>query len=78
MATAFTIPGGQQKGTPIDEADDRSLNYWVDRISKSLAEEPGGRFADRDTQWLEAARAELARRAAGGAPAAALRQALLG
>ena len=71
MATAFTIPGRQQKRTPIDEADDRSLNYWVDRISKSLAEDPGGRFADRDTQWLEAARAELARRAAGGAPAAA-------
>lgn len=62
-----TIPGGQSKGTPITQADEKSLSYWVNRISGDLEANPNKKFADKDRAWLTAARAELARRK-GGAP----------
>src|SRR5512145_1101465 len=67
MAAVATIPGGDQKGTPLDKADAKSIQYWIRRISDDLEKDPNKRFADKDRRWLEAARAELAKRRNGGA-----------
>lgn len=68
--SAFVIPGGRSKDTPIGEAADKDLEYWIGRISGDLEQNPEKRFADRDRAWLDAARAELAQRGGGGAGAA--------
>lgn len=68
--SAFVIPGGNSKGTPIGEAQVKDLEYWVGRLNTDLEANPGKNFADRDRSWLAAARAELERRRSGGAPAA--------
>lgn len=67
--SAFVIPGGNSKGTPISEAQVKDLEYWVGRLNTDLEANPGKNFADRDRSWLAAARAELERRRSGGAPA---------
>lgn len=59
---AFSIPGGKSKGTELDKADESSLRYWFDRISKDLSENPEKNYADRDRQWLAAAKTELVKR----------------
>lgn len=66
------IPGGRSKGTPLHEAEDKDLRYWVGRIEKDLAEGTA-RFPDRDAPLAAAMRAELERRgeAPGSAPRAA-------
>lgn len=58
----ITIPGGQEKGTPLSEASDRTLEYWIGRISSDLQKDPNKRYADRDRAWLAAAQAEQGRR----------------
>ena len=70
MAQVFTIPGGSDKGKPITEAPDKSLDWWIAKISENLANDPDSKFAAKDSAWLVAARAEKARRN-GGAPAEA-------
>lgn len=62
MASAFTIPGGKNKGVALADADDGSIRYWYDRIGKDLAENPDKPYAERDRGWLAAARAELGKR----------------
>lgn len=68
--SAFVIPGGQSKGTPIDAAEVKDLDYWLGRLSKDLAENPAKNYADRDRAWIAAAKAEIERRKGGGAAAA--------
>jgi hypothetical protein len=68
MASNWKIPGGDDKGTPIDEASSDRLEYWIKRIGTKLASEPNGQYADKDRAWVAAAEAELRRRAGGGAP----------
>lgn len=65
----FTIPGGASKGLPLNAAEERDIRYWVERKGKELKDDPNGRHAQRDGAWIEAAQAELARRANGGAVA---------
>lgn len=60
------IPGGDERGTPIEEASDRSLEYWERRIAKGLAEGTS-RYPDRDESLVAAMRGELEFRANGGA-----------
>ncbi len=64
---SYTIPAGPRKGTPIEEADASDLNFWVDRRQKELDADPNGQFAANNTRWIAAAKAELVRRANGGA-----------
>jgi hypothetical protein len=65
----YTIPGGRNKGTPITEAPDGDLNYWIDRISGDLTANPQKKFAERDRAWVDAANSELERRGIeGGSP----------
>lgn len=68
MSAQLLIPN---KKIPLPEATDTDLKYWVGRISKDLDENPTKQYADRDRTLLSGMRAELARRAGGGAPAAA-------
>jgi hypothetical protein len=74
MAQAFSIPGGPSKGTSLESANARDIAFWQDRISTGLEKDPNKQYADKDRAWLAAAKAELDRRAAGGAPAAAPRR----
>jgi hypothetical protein len=71
MAQQLTIPGGPKKGTPLDQADDGAIKYWLDRISADLERDPAKRFADKDRAWCVGARAELDRRNGGGTQAQA-------
>jgi hypothetical protein len=65
----FSIPGGKSKGTPLEAADSRDIEYWLGRLKGDLEANPAKQYADRDRQWITAAQAELDRRAAGGAAA---------
>lgn len=65
------IPGGKKKGTPIAEAETADIQYWFNRITGDLEQNPTKNFANRDREWLAAATVELERRNAGGAPAPA-------
>ena len=62
----FTIPGGNNKGTPLEAADERDINFWLKRKAQRLNDEPDGRFVQEDQAWVEAAEAELLRREQGG------------
>ncbi len=64
------IPNGRAKGTPLEAATEKDLKFWLDRKETDLKNEPTGRFAPSNRRWVEAAKAEFARRAAGGAVAA--------
>lgn len=70
---AFTIPFGKSKGTPLDQADAKDLQYCITSISKKLVDEPDGPYATKNRAWLDAAQAETARRTGqqslGGSPA---------
>jgi hypothetical protein len=65
---SHTIPGGQSKGTPIEEAQDRDLEYWISAKQKRMAEDPNHRYAASDQEWIEAAQTELERRGMEGGP----------
>jgi hypothetical protein len=67
MSETHTIAGGPSKGTPLAEADDKSIKYWLDRKRRDLADEPNSKFADDNRSWIEAANEVLKQRAAGGA-----------
>lgn len=60
--SGFTIPGGTSRGMPIEDAEDRDLNYWMNRKADELANDTDGKFADRNRAWLAAAESEMARR----------------
>lgn len=69
MAQTFSIPGGRDKGVPLEQADTRSIEYWVARIAGDLERDPKKKFAERDREWLAAARALLQARKNGTAQA---------
>lgn len=56
-ASGFVIPGGQSKGTPIEDASDRDIDYWAGRISTSL-DAGDSRNRERDQKLLDALRME--------------------
>lgn len=64
------IPGGQEKGVEICDAQTGSIDFWVKRIATGLTENPNKQYADKDRQWLAEAENELRRRSNGGAAAA--------
>jgi len=63
-----SIPG-KNKGdprVPVEEAEDKDLNYWRNRISDELSTGQSGAFTERNRQVLVGIEAEIARRASGG------------
>lgn len=62
--SGLTVPGGQEKGLPIEEASDKTLDYWANRIADSL-DNGNSKYPDKDQKWLTAAQAEMARRNGG-------------
>jgi len=60
----FLIPGGKEKGTPVDQASPATLSYWIDRIGTAL-NEGASRNADADKRLVTAMRTAL--NAQGGA-----------
>lgn len=63
---SLSIPNGPSKGTPLNAAVEKDIKYWLARKEKDLADDPNGRFAKANREWIEGAKAEFARRAAGG------------
>ncbi len=58
------IPGGRHKGQAIEDADDRDLAYWADRIEGDLeAGRTKPSFRERDEKLVAAIRREQAWRA---------------
>ncbi|NUP13814.1 MAG: hypothetical protein HOW73_47875 [Polyangiaceae bacterium] len=60
--STFKIPGGNNRGTLLHAADDKTLRYWFDRIGNDLAADPGRKWADKDRQWLGDAKKILVER----------------
>jgi hypothetical protein len=68
MARELVIPGGNKKGTPLSAANAQDIGYWLKRIEGDLASgKTKAEYAESDRAWAAGARAELARRKAGGA-----------
>lgn len=63
-SNSFTIPGGRSKGTPIDKADRKDLEYWAERIGKDL-ESGNARDPERDGALHKALCDEIANREKG-------------
>lgn len=59
------IPGGDNKGTPLTEANERDIRFWLERKERDL-NSGQARYPDSDAAWLTEAKAEIERRAAGG------------
>lgn len=59
----YTIPAGRNQGQFITDASEKDLEYWIRRKDEDLCKDPDGRFAASNKRWLDAARAELDRRA---------------
>lgn len=64
QASGYVIPGGKNKGAPIEQADDRDLQYWAGAFEKDL-ETGNARNPVKDRERLNAFRAELASRNGG-------------
>jgi hypothetical protein len=60
---------GKGKGTPIEQASDRDLEWYGDAIAKSVDDPEKSRYREGNERELAAVRAEVARRAGGAAPA---------
>lgn len=58
----FCIPKGRAAGTPLAQARSEDIQYWLERKSRALQENPRHRFAREDHDWIEAAEAELYQR----------------
>ncbi len=63
--SGVTIPGGDERGVAIEDASDRTLEYWEARISKAVADGTS-RYPDKDREVARAMRDEIAARAEGG------------
>jgi hypothetical protein len=62
-SSGLTIPGGRAKGQSIETADAGDIQYWIDRMSRELADGSGDpKFARKNEEWIRVARAELGRR----------------
>lgn len=59
--SGYVIPGGHAKGTPIEDAAEKDLEYWHGRIGDEL-EAGTARFPERDEPLWRALGEELARR----------------
>src|SRR3989304_8484344 len=59
---SWTIPGGDHKGTPLDQASESDLKFWIKRTEDGLAKDPNGKWAAKNQQWLTAARTVRAKR----------------
>jgi hypothetical protein len=70
MSKPLVIPGGQKKGTLLDQAETKDIQYWHERISGDLAANPNKPFADKDRLWLSGAEVVLEARKNGAKPAA--------
>ncbi len=59
----FRIPGGKAKGTTLDQADDRELEYWGGRLAGDLdSGKTDSRYRERDERLLLAIQGEQAYR----------------
>ncbi|MFZ5896785.1 MAG: hypothetical protein ACOY0T_37360 [Myxococcota bacterium] len=67
----FVIPGGKNKGLPIEQAEVSDLDYWFRRISEELQKDPNKQSANRDRALCKALSGELTRRKNGGQKVAA-------
>jgi hypothetical protein len=60
---AHQIPKKGGGGPTLDQAEEKDLLYWLDRKTNDLADgKTNPQYEDRERDWIEAAKAELARR----------------
>lgn len=60
--SGVTVPFGRNKGKPIEDVDDRDLEYLIAAAEKTLADSSKARFHDTERIRLDAYAAELATR----------------
>lgn len=61
------IPGGREKGKPLEEASTSTIEWWATKFEEDL-ETGSSRYPDKDRDKLVAFRGELARREGGDLP----------
>jgi hypothetical protein len=64
--SGFVMKFGKTKGTPIEDATDRDLQWSSETIAKSIDDPDKARFREQNERELAAIRAEIAYRAGGG------------
>lgn len=67
--SGVVIKFGKSKGTPIEEATDRDLQWVSEAIAKSVDDPEKARFREQNERELAAIRAEIAYREGGGSEA---------
>lgn len=67
MARDLVIPGGREKGTPIEDASIEALNYWIQRIEEDLDRNPDKKFAREDRELADAMIDVVTRKSGGDA-----------
>lgn len=61
--SGFFIPGGDERGTPIEEASDSAVRWWERLLDRKFrAGDVDDRYLEKDTKLLAALVAELKRR----------------
>ncbi len=65
----LTIPGGQRKGTPLEQAETSDIEYWFKRITGDLDNPDKAKYRQSNQRWLAGARAILDQRKGGQGPA---------
>ena len=60
----FKVPGGRDKGKPLTEAGDGTLDFWRNRIATNL-DEGSCKYPEQDTKLLAALETEIDRREKG-------------
>lgn len=64
MPRPLTIPGGKEKGLPIEQASTETLEYWCGRIGQDLATgKTNPKFVEQDTRLHQAMQSILQARA---------------
>lgn len=58
----FTIPGGPSRGTPLIDAEEKDIRFWLDRKRAENQRDPKNRFVRANSEWIGAAERELQRR----------------
>lgn len=60
--SGLVIPGGKNKGTPIEDADRNDLEWWAERLESSLDDPDKARWRAKNEELLNAMKKELASR----------------
>jgi len=61
--TSPTVPFGKNKGKPITELGEKSLDWYISAAESNVVDPSKAKWKDKEQRWLDSLKAEKARRA---------------